>query len=189
MPYSRILISSEELEQIVSSLAKAVDAEYLNLDNCAALVVLDGARNFADDLLRETHHSFEMVTIKASSYSGTRSTGSVVIDNKAALEAIIKGKHVLLIDDIYDTGLTLSRILEWLDRCGAQSVKTCVLLEKEIDHAKQIKIDFLGTRIDDVFAIGYGLDHEQRYRDLPFIAELSPDLLQQHDVLEDDQGL
>ena len=181
MPYSRILISSKQLEQIVSCLARTIRSAYQGVDHCLALVVLDGARYFADDLLTQLDLPFEIETIKSSSYSGTNSTGTVTIDEKDGIREKVRGKNILLIDDIYDTGLTLSHILEWLNDCQGETVKTCFLLEKEVDHAKKIDIDFLGTTIGDVFAIGYGLDYEGHYRELPFIGELSADIISQHD--------
>ncbi|MHC4782685.1 MAG: phosphoribosyltransferase [Planctomycetota bacterium] len=177
MPYSRILVSTERLEEIVSCLARKIHDAYQGVDNCLALVVLDGAKYFAEDLLAQLDFPLEVESIKASSYSGTNSTGTVTIDKKDALKSKICGKNVLLIDDIYDSGLTLSRILEWLYDCRPQSVKTCVLLEKKIGHTKKTTIDFLGTKIEDVFAIGYGLDYEGQYRELPFIGELSEECI------------
>ena len=103
----------------------------------------------------------------------------MTLDKKDGIREKVHGNNILLIDDIYDTGLTLSHILKWLSDCEPATVKTCVLLEKEVEHANTIDIDFLGTTIEDVFAIGYGLDYEGRYRELPFIGELSEDIAQQ----------
>ena len=177
MPYSRILVSTEQLEQVVSHLARKVRSTYQNMDNCLALVIGDGAKYFAEDLLAKLDFPLEVECVKASSYSGINSTGTVTIDEKNALRGKICGKNILLIDDIYDTGLTLSRILEWLNDCQPESIATCVLLEKEIEHTKKINIDFLGMKIEDVFAIGYGLDFEGQYRELPFIGELSAEII------------
>ena len=180
MPYSRILISREQLEKIVSSLAQTIRSAYRGVDTCLALVVLEGGRYFAEDLLAKIDLPFEVESIKASSYSGTNSTGKVKTDKNGGLREQVRGKNILLIDDIYDTGLTLSHILEWLNDCQPATVRTCVLLEKDVEHTKKIDIDFLGTTIENVFAIGYGLDFEGRYRELPFIGELSEDIIQQH---------
>ncbi len=180
MSYSRILVSTEQLEQVVLRLAQNIHSAYQNMDNCLALVVGDGAKYFAGDLLAKLDFPLEVEYIKASSYSGINSTGTVTIDKKDTLRGKICGKNILLIDDIYDTGLTLSRILEWLSDCQPESITTCVLLEKEIEHTKNIDIDFLGMKIEDVFAIGYGLDFEDQYRELPFIGELSEEYIQQN---------
>jgi hypoxanthine phosphoribosyltransferase len=181
MPYRRILISTEQLEQVVSHLARTIHSAYQGVDNRLALVVLDGAKYFAKDLLAQLDLPFEVESTKAASYSGTNSTGTVTIDKKDGIREKIRGKNILLIDDIYDTGLTLHRILEWLNDCGPESIKTCVLLEKEIEHTQKIDIDFLGMKIENVFAIGYGLDFEGHYRELPFIAELSEERIGKND--------
>ena len=178
MPYSRILVSTEQLDQIVSDLARNIRSAYQDRDNCLALVMLDGAKYFAEDLLTKLDFPLEVEYVKASSYSGTHSTGTVTIDEKDTLGDKLCGKNILLIDDIYDTGLTLSRVLEWLNDCQPKTIRTCVLLEKEIVHTKKIEIDFLGTKIEDVFIIGYGLDFEEQYRELPFIGELSADIIE-----------
>jgi len=178
MPYSRILVSTEQLERVVSDLAKKINSAYKNMDNCLALVIGDGAKYFAEDLLEKLDFPLEVECVKASSYSGINSTGTVTIDEKDTLKGKLCGKNILLIDDIYDTGLTLSRILKWLNNCQAESVTTCVLLEKEVEHTKKIDIDFLGTKIKNVFIIGYGLDFNEQYRELPFIGELSAKLIE-----------
>ena len=179
MPYSQILVNTEQLGKIVSDLAQNIQATYKNMDNCLALVVMDGAKYFAEDLLAKLDFPLEVEYIKASSYSGTNSTGTVKTDKKDSLKEKIHGKNILLIDDIYDTGLTLSHILEWLDDYRPETVTTCVLLEKEVGHTKKVDIDFLGTMIEDEFLIGYGLDFNGQYRDLPFIGVLSNKVIKQ----------
>ena len=173
MPYSRIVLNAAQLSRIVSRLAQDISAAYPHTDDCLALVVLEGARYFANDLLKQLPTPMDIEFITASSYSGVNSTGNVVIDKNDSLKEKIHGKNILLIDDIYDTGLTLSRILDWLSQCGAKTVQTCVLLEKQINHTKDIKIDFLGTSVEDEFIIGYGLDFDGQYRNLPFIGVLA----------------
>ena len=180
MPCSRILINTEQLQRMVSRLAREICSDYRGADNCLALVMLEGAKYFAQDLLAKLDLPTEVETIKTSSYSGTSSTGTVKIEGKDVLKEKIRGKDILLIDDIYDTGLTLSRTLEWINDCGPNSVRTCVLLEKDIEHAIHIDIDFIGTKIEDVFTVGYGLDFEGQYRELPYIGELSAEIIEQH---------
>ncbi|MEN8127129.1 MAG: phosphoribosyltransferase family protein [Planctomycetota bacterium] len=182
MPYSRILLDKEQLSRIVSRLGAEISSQFRSEDNCMALVVLEGAKTFANDLLAKVDFPVDIETITASSYSGANSTGNVMIEKTGTLGEKIQGRNILLIDDIYDTGLTLSRILDWLKTLQPNSIQTCVLLEKEIEHAKQIDIDFIGTTIEDVFAIGYGLDFEGQYRDLPCIGELSEERSQQYNA-------
>lgn len=177
MPCSRIVLNQGQLSRIVCRLAREISAAYHDTDNCLALVVLEGARYFADDLLRQLPISMEIESIRANSYSGVTSTGNVIINEQDSLKAKIRGKNILLIDDIYDTGLTLKRILKWLHDCGAESIQTCVLLEKQTPHAANIKLDFVGTAVEDEFIIGYGLDYNGQYRDLPFIGVLSDSVI------------
>lgn len=174
MVYNRILITREQLQAVVSNVAERVNAAYTQSSNCLALVILEGAKYFADDLLPKLDFPVEVAYIKASSYlGGTQSSGKVALNSKDSLSQKIKGRNVLIIDDIYDTGHTLSKLLKWVKSCGAADVKTCILLEKEIPHAKEVTIDFLGTTVEDAFVIGYGLDYNHQYRELPFIAELA----------------
>lgn len=171
--YDRILVSTEQLKNTVTVLAEQINETYRNDDNLIAIVILEGAKYFAQDLLSEINVPVKLEYLKASSYYGsTCSTGDVKLEGPDELKAAIRGKQLLIIDDIYDTGLTLTRVLNWCKECKAESIKTCVLLEKEIHHQKQINIDFLGLKIEEAFVIGYGLDFEGRYRELPFVAVL-----------------
>ncbi len=177
--HDNVLVSDEQLEQIVCGLAEEVSSAYENTDSLLALVLLEGAKYFANDLLSKTDLPFDVEYLKVSSYFGTASTGTVTLEGHDDLPAKVRNKNILVIDDIYDTGHTLSKLLAWLKQCEPQSIKTCVLLEKRIDHDKQVVIDFLGTTIEDVFVIGYGMDYDDQYRELPFIAELSSELIEE----------
>ena len=180
MEYERILISTKELNQTVTQLAGRINASYANTENVMALVILEGAKYFAADLLEQLSFSVETEYLKASSYlDGTQSCGTVSFETPEDLQQKIQGKNILIIDDIYDTGRTLSSLLEWINDCNPQSVKTCVLLEKEIPHDEDIAIDFLGTTVADAFVIGYGLDFDGQYRELPFIAELASERIEE----------
>ncbi|MEJ5258560.1 MAG: hypoxanthine phosphoribosyltransferase [Anaerohalosphaeraceae bacterium] len=173
-PYERILVSAEQLAHTVERLASELNAAFTDTDEVLALVILEGARIFASDLLGQVRFPVQVEYLSASSYRGTtQSSGSVRLKGHLELADKLCGRKVLLIDDIYDTGLTLAAVQEWLGTCGPADVKTCVLLEKQIAHTKQIPIDFLGLTIEDCFVIGYGLDYQGRFRDLPFIAVLA----------------
>lgn len=176
--YDRILITEQQLKKITTDMAQQLNAVYADTPDCLALVILEGAKYFANDLLAHLDFPLEVEQMKASSYlGGTQSTGTVQLEENEDLPQKIKGKNILIIDDIYDTGRTLAKLTDWAKDCGAADVKTCILLEKEIPHDEKITIDFLGTPVEDAFVIGYGLDYNNQYRDLPFIAELSDEYI------------
>lgn len=173
MPCSKIIATSDQLKQIIADLAHKISSDYCSLENCLALVVLEGAKTFSEDLLAKMNFPIETTTIKAASYEGTRSTGQVKIDAASGLVNKIRNKNILLIDDIYDTGQTLSSIIKWLKNCNPKSIRTCALLEKQTQHAKAVNVDYIGMKIEDDFVVGYGLDYNGIYRNLPYIGVLS----------------
>ena len=176
----KILISTEKLKETVACLAQRVNTAYSNTENVMALIILEGARYFAGHLLDQLTFPIDTEYLKASSYFGTtQSCGVVNLETTTDLQQKIRGKNILVIDDIYDTGRTLSNLLKWINNCNPQSVKTCVLLKKEIPHDETITINFLGMTVPDVFVIGYGMDFDGQYRDLPFIAELASERIEE----------
>lgn len=180
MEHERILISTEELQKTVACLAERINMAYANIDNVMALVILEGAKYFAKDLLEQLLFPIEVEHLKASSYQGTtQSSGVVNIETSQDLARKIRGKNILIVDDIYDTGRTLSHLLEWIENHDTKSIKTCVLLEKEIPHDENITINFLGTTVPDVFVVGYGLDFDGKHRELPFIVELAQERIEE----------
>ncbi|MBL7214200.1 MAG: hypoxanthine phosphoribosyltransferase [Phycisphaerae bacterium] len=179
MEHKRILISTEKLKETIAYLASQINAAYATMENVMALVILEGAKYFAEDLLEQLSFPIEIDYLKASSYCGTASGCTVAMNVNDNLHERLKGKNILVIDDIYDTGRTLSTLLKWIKDSNPQSIKTCVLLEKEVPHDKNITIDFPGMKVPDVFVIGYGLDFDGQYRELPFIAELAPERIKE----------
>ena len=180
MEVEHILMSTEKLKETVAYLAGQINAAYADTKNIMAMVILEGAKYFAADLLEQLSFPIETEYLKASSYlGGTQSVGTVSIEISDDLPRKIHGKNILIIDDIYDTGRTLASLLEWIKECNPQSIKICILLEKEIPHDEDIFIDFLGNKVPDTFVIGYGLDFDGQYRDLPFIAELAPERIEE----------
>lgn len=174
MPSKQILATAEQLEQITTALAQKISAAYRNRRNAAAVVMLEGARRFASDLLAKLDFPMDAVYVKASSYyGGTISTGLVRIEGPQDLPERIRGNNILLIDDIYDTGRTMAAMLARLSEYHPESIKTCVLLEKNVPHIQNIPLDFIGLTVEDAFIVGYGLDYNGSCRELPYIAALS----------------
>jgi len=169
-PNLETLISQEQINERIKELGAQITADYSGL-NPLLIGVLKGACFFLSDLLRtiDTRVGIEFMAI--SSYgSSTRTSGEVRIMKD--LDVPIEGRHILVVEDIVDTGLTLSYLLANLESRGAASVKLAALLDKHERREKEVKIDYLGFPIPDAFVVGYGLDFAERYRNLPFIAVL-----------------
>jgi hypoxanthine phosphoribosyltransferase len=169
-PNLAIHITEEEIRARIKELGAEITRDYRGL-NPLLIGVLKGACFFLSDLLRaiDTRVSIEFMAI--SSYgSSTRTSGEVRIMKD--LDVAIEGRHILVVEDIVDTGLTLSYLLANLASRGAASVKLAALLDKHERRQKEVKIDYLGFKIPDEFVVGYGLDFAERYRNLPFIGVL-----------------
>src|SRR5258705_1232892 len=169
-PNLSILLSEEQIRTRIKELGAEITRDYAGL-NPLLIGVLKGACFFLSDLMRavDAHLSLEFMAI--SSYgSSTRTSGEVRIMKD--LDVPIEGRHILVVEDIVDTGLTLSYLLANLQSRGAASVKLAALLDKFERRQKEVKIDYLGFKIPDEFVVGYGLDFAERYRNLQFIAVL-----------------
>jgi hypoxanthine phosphoribosyltransferase len=169
-PNLDILLSEKQIRTRIADLGAQITRDYAGL-NPLLIGVLKGALFFLSDLMRaiDTQLSLEFMAI--SSYgSSTRTSGEVRIMKD--LDVPIEGRHILVVEDIVDTGLTLSYLLANLHARGAASVKLAALLDKYERRQKEVKIDYLGFKIPDEFVVGYGLDFAERYRNLPFIAVL-----------------
>jgi hypoxanthine phosphoribosyltransferase len=169
-PNLETLLSEEQLQNRIKELGAQITRDYAG-KNPLLIGVLKGACFFLSDLLRniDTRLSIEFMAI--SSYgSSTRTSGEVRIMKD--LDVPIEGRDILVVEDIVDTGLTLSYLLANLKSRGASSVKLAALLDKYERREKEVQIDYLGFQIPDEFVVGYGLDFAERYRNLPFIAVL-----------------
>jgi hypoxanthine phosphoribosyltransferase len=169
-PNLAVHITEEQIRTRIKDLGAEITRDYAGL-NPLLIGVLKGACFFLSDLLRaiDTRVSIEFMAI--SSYgSSTRTSGEVRIMKD--LDVAIEGRHILVVEDIVDTGLTLSYLLANLASRGAASVKLAALLDKHERRQKEVKIDYLGFQIPDEFVVGYGLDFAERYRNLPFIGVL-----------------
>lgn len=167
----KILIDPEAIWKRLEVLAAAITANYQEKE-LTVLAVLNGSLFFAADLLRLIPLSLKLETLSVASYHGGTETSGEVSFNQERLPDL-KGRHVLIIDDILDTGLTLHAIRErLLGEAGAASVRICVLLRKNRERLRPIDADYVGFEIGNEFVVGYGLDYDGRYRNLPFIGVL-----------------
>jgi hypoxanthine phosphoribosyltransferase len=169
-PNLEVLLAQSELQTRIKELGAEITRDYAGL-NPLLIGVLKGACFFLSDLLRSIDTRLAIEFMAISSYgSSTRTSGEVRIMKD--LDVPIEGRHILVVEDIVDTGLTLSYLLANLESRGAASVKLAALLDKPERREKDVKIDYLGFKIPDAFVVGYGLDYAERYRNLPFIAIL-----------------
>jgi hypoxanthine phosphoribosyltransferase len=163
-----VLITAQQIDRRVTELAEQIAPEYR--DRPLTIVgVLTGSLMFLADLVRRLNVPLRIDFIQASSYRGTES-GALQIGPE--LRADIRGRHVLLVDDILDTGQTLKFLLAHLQELGAATVKVAVLLRKEGRQRHPVHVDFIGFNIPDAFVVGYGLDYNDEYRHLPYVAVL-----------------
>ena len=167
-----VLITPEQLQARIAELAAQIDADYAGRE-LILVGVLKGAVMVMADLARAMHLPVSMDWMAISSYgSGTSSSGVVRILKD--LDADISGMHVLVVEDIVDSGLTLSYLVHNLQSRDPASVRVCVLLRKRAAAQMPVDVAYTGFEIEDKFVIGYGLDYAERYRNLPFIGTLAP---------------
>lgn len=160
----KILISESELKERLKTLGREI-SEAFNGEKVTAICILKGAFMFTADLIREMKTEVEVEFMRIKSYDGMEKKVDKLLYD---VECDIKGKNVLIIDDILDTGGSLKFATKELEKREPAQLKTCVLLEKE--REKDFKADFVGFKIPDKFVVGYGLDVNELYRDLPYIA-------------------
>ncbi len=164
------LLTAEQIQARIAELGAEIARDYAGRDPLL-IGVLKGAVVFISDLMRATDLRLGVEFIAISSYgSSTRTSGEVQIVKD--LDVAIEGRDILVVEDIVDTGLTLSYLLANLHARGARSVKLAALLDKHERRVREVHIDYLGFRIPDAFVVGYGLDFAERYRNLPYIAIL-----------------
>lgn len=160
------LIPASEIQPRVRELGARISADYAGKD-LVVVVVLKGGLLFAADLLRTLTVPLSLEYIRAKSYDGDTSRGRVVL--KVLPEQSMAGKHVLFVEDILDTGQTTAAVLGIAKDAGAASVALCVLLDKPSRRVTNVHAEYVGFTIDDHFVVGYGLDYNERHRELPGI--------------------
>ncbi len=168
----KILISEEEIHEMTGRLAKQIEEDYRGKD-LLLVGILKGAFVFMADLARDIRLPLEFDFMAVSSYgSATKSSGVVRILKDLDYE--ISGKHVLLVEDIIDSGLTISYLLRYLEARGPASLEICSLFWKKGEQAVPLDVKYPGFEIPPVFVVGYGLDYAEHYRNLPYIGVLKP---------------
>ena len=161
------LFSKKELDIRVKEISKELYKEY-GKKEVVFICTLKGAVFFACDLLKNYKGNARMEFLRASSYSGTESTGKIEL-NLSISKDNIENKDVIIIEDIVDTGRTLKFLKEYINDMNPSSLKICTLLNKPSRRVVKIDADYVGFEIEDLFVVGYGLDYNQQYRNLPYI--------------------
>jgi hypoxanthine phosphoribosyltransferase len=166
------LFSREEIASIVRGLAEQISRDYRDRE-LVLVCILKGAFMFLSDLVRDLQIHVKIDFVRLASYgSGTKSSGSIEITKD--IELPIEGKDVLIIEDIVDSGRTLQFLKDRLSLANPRSVKICALLDKKARREVEIEVDYLGKEVEDVFVVGYGIDFNEAYRNLPEIHYVTP---------------
>ena len=166
--------SCQTCEQYQPGLPSSVQRASMTASLNAPYAVLNGTVLFLADLIRNLDLPMRLDFIGVSSYRSSSESGELVFTKELRLD--VRGRDVLLVDDILDTGQTLHRVTQKLRQLKPNEIKTCVLLEKAVRRACDVKADYIGFSIPNLFVVGYGLDYGERYRNLPFVGVLRPEL-------------
>lgn len=168
----RVLLDTPAIQARVTAMAREVQRDFQG-QLLTVIAIMDGGLFFVADLLRGIDLPIRLVTMGASSYHGTtQSSGEVRFTWPPSLD--LKDQHVLLLDDILDTGLTLAALQDRLRSESVASIRTGVLLKKRREHVREVSVDYVGFEIEDEFVVGYGMDYQGRFRNLPCIGILKP---------------
>ena len=168
-----VLISEEELEAAVARIARQITEDYRDKDPIF-VGVLKGCFIFMADLMRHVEVPCAMDFMAVSSYSGTSSTGAVKINKDLGQD--IEGRHVIIVEDILDSGVTLSYLKNYLMGRNPASIRIATLMDKPSRRKADVYVDYSCFEVPDAFVVGYGLDYNERYRNLPYIGVLKPEV-------------
>jgi hypoxanthine phosphoribosyltransferase len=172
----RVLFHETTILSRLDEIAAQITQEYRDRD-LTVIAILNGSLVFMADLMRRIQLPLRLDCLSVASYHGKTETSGEVIFKQVAPD--VRDRHVLILDDILDSGHTLAAIREKLQAAGPRSVKVCVLLSKKKARARTVDADYIGFEIADEFVVGYGLDYDERYRNLPYIGVLRKDLIKQ----------
>ncbi len=166
-----ILIPDDQIARRIKTLARKIERDFRGHE-LVVVSLLNGTVMFLADLIRHLNLPLRLDFIGVSSYGSGAESGELIFTKELRLD--VRGRDVLLVDDILDTGKTMSRVLPKLKALKPRRIKTCVLLDKPSRRIEKIQADYVGFKIPDLFVIGYGLDYAERYRNLPFVGVLHP---------------
>ena len=166
---AQVLLEPDRIHTRVTRLAARIQRDYRGQD-LVIVALLNGTVLFLADLIRHLTLPLRLDFIGVSSYGAGTTSGQLVFTKELRVD--VKGRHVLVVDDILDTGRTMSRVIGKLQALGPRSIKTCVFLEKKARRKVELEPDYVGFQIPDYFVVGYGLDYAERYRNLPFVGVL-----------------
>ncbi len=174
-----ILYSPEQIDSMLNRLGDEITACYkesCKTRNLVLVGVLKGSFIFIADLIRKLDLPCQVNFLRASSYgSGVTSSGTVAVEGFPDTK-LLQGADVLLVEDILDSGRTLKRLSDLFCDIGANSVRICTMLDKPARRVVEISVDFAGFEVEDQFLVGYGLDYNEKYRNLPYIGVLKPEI-------------
>jgi hypoxanthine phosphoribosyltransferase len=173
---ARILITEEQIARRIKSLAREIERDFRGRE-MVVISLLNGTVMFLADLMRHLNLPMRLDFIGVSSYGLGTESGEIVFTKELRLD--VRGRDVLLVDDILDTGRTLRHVLPRLRTLKPRRIKVCVLLDKPSRRVEKIQADYAGFQIPDYFVVGYGLDFAERYRNLPFVGVLHPHVYKQ----------
>ena len=166
----RVLFTEKEIRNRVETLAAQINRDYGSNEVVVVLLVLHGALLFAADLVRGLSMPTHIESVRLKSYEGIHSTGKVEL--ASSLPQNIRNAHILVVEDIIDSGRSMEFLLAQLKNSGAKSIRIATLLDKPEAHEVAVKADYVGFEIGKNFVIGYGLDLDGKYRNMPYVAEL-----------------
>ncbi len=166
----KVLIDEQTLQNRIYELAKQIEKDYEGKD-LTLVCILKGSTIFTVDLAKKMNKKLKLEFMQVSSY-GIEKVSSGKINLKLDLPDLLQGENLLIVEDIIDTGRTLSYLIKHLKQKNPASIKICTLLDKPERREYDVKVDYVGFQIPDKFVIGYGLDDKEFYRNLPYIAEI-----------------
>ena len=175
-----VLISQEQLARRVNALARQIEKDFAGRD-LVIVALLNGTVVFLADLLRRLSMPLRLDFIGVSSYGGGTDSAELVFTKELRLD--VSGRDVLVVDDILDTGKTLSHVVAKLRKLRPRRMKICVLLDKPSRRVESVTAQYIGFEIPNHFVVGYGLDYAERYRNLPFVGVLHPEMYKNPDFI------